>query len=96
MANQDSNAEALVLRKFLNVFKSYTADLSTMNITYLLNDKNGNFIHLSQDIRKEKELLLKEQLNKDHNHEVKIEKELLIEDKKGFFKKDGIVKYIIE
>lgn len=96
MANQDNNAEAIILRKFLNVFKSYTVDLSTMNITYLLNDKNGNFIHLSQDIHKEKELLLKEELNRDHNHDVKIEKELMIKDRKGFFKKDGIVKYIME
>ena len=96
MANQDSNAEAIILRRFLNIFKSYTADLSTMNITYLLNDKNDNFIHLSQDIRKEKELLLKERLNRDHNHVVKVEKELMIKDKRGFFKKDGIVKYIME
>lgn len=96
MANQDNNAEAIILRKFLNVFKSYTVDLSTMNITYLLNDKNDNFIHLSQDIHKEKELLLKEELNHDHNHDVMIEKELMIKDRKGFFKKDGIVKYIME
>ena len=61
-----------------------------------MNDKNDNFIHLSQDIHKEKELLLKEELNHDHNHDVKIEKELMIKDRKGFFKKDGIVKYIME
>lgn len=61
-----------------------------------MNDKNDNFIHLSQDIHKEKELLLKEELNHDHNHDVMIEKELMIKDRKGFFKKDGIVKYIME
>lgn len=96
MINQDSNAEASILRKFLNVFKSYTVDLTSMNVTYLLNDKNGNFIHLSQDIRKEKELQLETELNRNHNHDVFKEKELMIKDRKGFFKKDGIVKYIIE
>ena len=96
MLNLESISGAEILKKFLNIFKSYTADLASLNVTYLLNDRYYNSIPMVHELRFEKSMILDDEVVKDHNHVILTEKELLIKDEHGLFEKDGIVAIIYD
>lgn len=51
IATNDSDTISKALKKFINFFKSYTADLISMNTTYLLNSRFENYLRTLHDIK---------------------------------------------
>lgn len=51
MTTSDSDTISKALKTFINFFKSYTADLISMNTTYLLNSRFENYLRTLHDIK---------------------------------------------